>query len=146
MIRSLLDLWRAVWASPSETDGGYGQSWLDDVQSARRFNALARQPLVWLPSCAYAGDVYADFPIIEKFADFVLAYRQDEEGDCFILERVWHGWPDPPEFALVTFDRDKRIMCGHDFDAWPELWTKPPERGAPGGQASDAVRRTMPSG
>ena len=38
------------------------------------------------------------------------------------LERFWHGWPDPPEFAFFAFVPDGSVWAAADFADWPECW------------------------
>ena len=127
MNRWLLTLWRVLWGTQPETSDGYGQSLFDDVRSAARFRALAKQPLIWLSPTDYPGDVYADFPALERFGDRCFAYKRSEDEEWLIIDRCWHGWPDPPEFALLAFDSGKKIVTGYDFSDWPTAWIKPPE-------------------
>lgn len=125
MIRRLLALWRVLWGTAPETGDGYGQSLIDDVRSAARFRSLAKQSIDWLPVEAYPGDAYKDFPEIDRFGDSCFAYRRADNEDWFIVDRFWHGFPDPPEFAFLAFDQQRQIVTGYDFADWPDRWSKP---------------------
>ena len=63
-----------------------------------------------------------------RFADGVHAVA--DVGGCrwAVLDRMWRGWPDPPEFAWFALDADDSVWAARDFDWWPEAWAAPPER------------------
>ena len=39
-----------------------------------------------------------------------------------VRDRMWFGWPDPPEFVAIAFDGDE-VWAAADFDNWPRKWT-----------------------
>jgi hypothetical protein len=39
-------------------------------------------------------------------------------------DRMWSGWPDPPEFCFFAMDNDT-VWAVADFDRWPGTWTPP---------------------
>lgn len=119
------ELWRAVWGSADATDDGYGQSWLDELRASVRFRALKKQRLAWRPPGDWPGDAMTDFPLLAKFGDGIVAYWREGDEDWFIIDRIWHGWPDPPEFAFLAFDAQRRIVTACDFNDWPATWTRP---------------------
>ena len=127
MIRYLINLWRTARGSSPESYDGYSQSLADDVRAAIQFRALAKQQVIWDSVSSYCGDACADYPMLDRFGNGIFAYHATREGDWFIIDRIWHGWPDPPEFAFFAFDTDKRIVTGQDFGDWPSAWTKPSE-------------------
>jgi hypothetical protein len=109
-ISRLAGLWRNLVGSGLEPDDGYGQSVFDDIGSARRLRALKRKTIIWLAPATWSGCIRTDFPILDRFGDGALC---------------WHGWPDPPEFAIFAFDIERRIIWAVDFDHLPECWALP---------------------
>lgn len=135
MFRRVFDLFRSVWRPAPETSDGYGQSWVDDVRSATRFRSLSREAIVWQSAEDWPGDVNAAYPVLlGRFGDGIVGWHRTgaERGadvgdwqDWFVIDRMWHGFPDPPEFAFLAFDADGTIISGHDFSDWPPVWIKP---------------------
>lgn len=125
MLERLRNFWRYILGGSPEDQDGYGQTMLDDARSALRFRAVSRQSISWSTLKAYRGDADMDFPVLDRFGDDIIAYYRNQEEDWFIIDRVWHGWPDPPQFAFFAFDAQKRIVTGQDFSNWPEAWIKP---------------------
>jgi hypothetical protein len=120
----LADLWRAVFGPDPEPHDGYGQSLIDDISSSRRFRALRRQAITWHPPRDWRGELAADFPILDRFGDGVLCWHSEDGEDRVIIDRMWHGFPDPPEFAIFAFDAEKRIVWATDFYWWPKTWVR----------------------
>jgi hypothetical protein len=129
MIHRLKTYWRRVLGTERHSNDGYGQSLADDARSAIRFRKLSKQDLVWGPASDYPGNVAADFPILDRFGDGIFAYRAAAEEQWFIIDRLWHGFPDPPEFAFLAFDASKQIVTGKDFSTWPATWKRPSPAG-----------------
>ncbi len=125
MLERLSIIWHFIWGIPSESQDGYGQNMLQDLRSALRFRAVSRQTISWSSIKAYRGDASIDFPVLDRFGDGIIAYYRNQEEDWFIIDRIWHGWPDPPEFAFFAFDSQKQIVTGQDFGCWPVTWTRP---------------------
>jgi hypothetical protein len=135
MFRRIFDLLRAVWGPTSGTLDGYGQSWVDDARSAKRFRSLSRSAIVWQSADDWPGDVNAAYPILlDRFGDGIVGWYRAKVSqnfdsnrweDWFVIDRMWHGFPDPPEFAFMAFDASGKIISGHDFDDWPASWIKP---------------------
>jgi hypothetical protein len=123
----VLDMLRTVWGSGADHIDGYGQSLVDDIKSASRFRTLKKDAIVWQRPDTWSGDLEADFPILDRFGD-VYCWQHADGEDRVIIDRIWHGWPDPPEYAVFAFDAARQIMWATDFDQWPARWVKPPVR------------------
>jgi hypothetical protein len=122
----LAELWRTLVGSGPELRDGYGQSLLDDIASARRFSLLKRDAITWQPPGSWPGRLEDDFPILNRFGDGALCWSSGAGENRIVIDRMWHGWPDPPEFAVFAFDVERRIVWATDFDYWPERWERPP--------------------
>lgn len=51
--------------------------------------------------------------------------RQATSNDqnLLLIQHVWHGFPDPPEWALYVMDSAARTArCLGCFDIWPSSW------------------------
>ena len=104
------------------TGDGFGQSLADDLRFLWRLRQLRRQALSWRRPTVEEERRADTHPVIGRFGDGTHAVR-DGDGRWFVVrDRMWHGWPDPPEFALFVLDGDA-IWCAADFDGWPGRWT-----------------------
>ena len=114
-------LWR--WLVGPETDDGFGQSLFDDLRYLRRFRACRAQPIAWRQPTAQQARRWEAHPIVGRFGD-LLAVATLDGRDWILRQRLWHGWPDPPEFAWFVLEGDA-IWAAADVDRWPAAWTKP---------------------
>ena len=121
---SLINVWKGFWGTDAPAQDGYGQSVMDDLRSARRFRRLRKLPIIWQAPDQWPGDIDADFPILDRFGDGVIAWHQADTETWIIIDRLWHGWPDPPEYAWLVFDQEGQIIAGYDFDTWPKAWAR----------------------
>lgn len=103
---------------------GFGQSLIMDIRFARRFAGMKRAAIEWRePSAGEEAEILDD-PMLGRFADDVAALSEYEGRACVVMERLWHGWPDPPRYVLFVVD-DGKVWAAADFDAWPPTWTDP---------------------
>lgn len=109
---------------------GFGQSLLADIRFARRFGRMKRQPVEWRAATAAEEDEILADPMLGRFADDVAALGEYEGMACVVLERLWHGWPDPPRYALFVV-AEGAIWAAADFDDWPAAWPEPQHGGDP---------------
>ena len=116
---------RDLLLGPPSTDG-FGQSLLDDVRFGARLRAAARVAIPWRPPTDAERAAIDAHPIIERFGDWTIAVADHDGRQWIVRERIWHGWPDPPEFAAFALDGDA-IWCAADFHLWPRAWTRPQE-------------------
>ncbi len=85
----------------------------------RVFEPLALRPVVWRKvDPASWREKHA--------ADWAPAFEAVIDGQRYLLvQHDWHGFPDPPEWALHVMDRQAfATRCLDCFDEWPEAWTK----------------------
>jgi len=103
---------------------GFGQSLLADLRYARRFRRMRRTAIAWRePTASEESEILAD-PLLGRFADDVFALGDHENRACLVMERLWHGWPDPPRYVLFVVD-DGEVWAAADFDSWPRAWSEP---------------------
>lgn len=121
---TLINFWNAFWTTDAELHDGYGQSLMDDLRSARRFCKLRKQSIIWQAPDQWPGDIYAQFPSLDRFGDGIVGWHEAVSQTMIIIDRLWHGWPDPPEYAWLMFDEGGRIIAGYDFNTWPQTWVK----------------------
>jgi hypothetical protein len=108
---------RLNW-EPADHDGKPGEipdgAW--DQWSV--FEALAGRRIAW---------TVVDQPAwrLAYAADWAPRYDALVEGARYlIVQHDWHGFPDPPEWALHVLDPDTGdARCLGCFDEWPEAWT-----------------------
>lgn len=133
MIRRVLRrfaAWRAERRRPDPD--GFGQSLADDIRYLRRSRAMRREAIAWrLPTSAEATR-WDTHPVVSRFGDMTYAIATHAGRTCVVRENDWHGWPDPPRFALFAMDGDE-IWAGADMGSWPRAWRpdpREPEGGA----------------
>lgn len=103
---------------------GFGQSALDDLRFFFRFRQCRRLAVTWRkPSHDEAQTLLAD-PFLGRFADEVCGLAAVAGRSWIVLERDWHGWPDPPQYAFFAIASGK-IWVAADFHNWPRSWTLP---------------------
>ena len=127
-VKPLTNFWKGFWGTAAEMNDGYGQSIIDDLRSVCRFRALRKISVVWQAPDQWPGDIYAEFPSLDRFGDGIVGWHKPglgaEAETVIIIDRLWYGWPDPPEYAWLVFDQDGRIIAGCDFHAWPKAWVR----------------------
>lgn len=111
---------------------GFGQNLIDDARWLLRGRALRGKPIVWRRPDYDEGRAIADDPFLGHFADTVTALAWVDGLACVVLERTWHGWPDPPRFALFAM-RNRQIEIAIDFADWPAAWRLDEDRRPPAG-------------
>ncbi len=114
---------------------GFGQSLLDDLRFYWRFARCRTEAVTWrLPSVGEQARLNAD-PVAGRFGDITEAIADVGGRSWCVRSRMWHGWPDPPEYAFFAFDPDGAIWCARDFDHWPRTWIRPAQTPNPSQQA-----------
>lgn len=108
------------WLIGPETNDGFGQSLFDDLRYRCRFRACRRLPIAWRRPSPEETARWDAHPIVSRFGD-LLAVATRDGRDWVVRERLWHGWPDPPEFAVFALDGEA-IWLAKDFHAWPPAW------------------------
>ena len=103
---------------------GLGQSLAEDVRWLIRFRRAKAMSVTWRrPDADEARWWDARYG---PFADWVYAVTEVDGRRWVVLERTWHGWPDPPEYAWFALNADGSLWAARDFDWWPTAWTPPP--------------------
>ncbi len=83
-------------------EDGLGQSLWVDLVWAWRFRMARRRPLRWRRPAPGDMEAWHGHTEIARFGD-MLEWVADVDGRrWFIASRDWHGWPDPPEFAVFA--------------------------------------------
>ena len=104
---------------------GFGQSLADDLRFLHRFRQCRRRVIRWrTPTADEHAAIDADL-VLGRFGDDTIALAEVDGRRWIVRERVWHGWPDPPEFAFFAVEPDGTIWVGADFDRWPAVWARP---------------------
>lgn len=61
-------------------------------------------------------------PALWDYADATHAVMYADADLRIVLDRIWHGYPDAPQFALAVF-RGGRMRVLWNFQHWPQRWT-----------------------
>ena len=115
--------WFKRWLLGPETGEGFGQSVLDDLLYWWRYRACRRRFVRWRQPTAAEAARWDAHPVVGRFADSYAVACVDGQ-DWVLRDRIWSGWPDPPEFAFFVLDTEA-IRVAIDFDGWPSAWTRP---------------------
>ena len=107
---------------PGEPKDGLGQGLLEDLRWHHRFRALRRVTLVWRRASIDEQREHDAHPILGRFGDMTHAIAEHDGRRLIARERTWHGWPDPPRFAILAFAPDGTIQLARDVDHWPDKW------------------------
>lgn len=108
----------------SDTESLSG-SWAEEARWAQRFQAYAEQQINWCPAADYSGNFVADYPLVNAYAETLHSFAHVDRRLCVVMERTWHGFPDPPQYAFFAFE-GAVLWAARDFDDWPQNWTPPP--------------------
>jgi hypothetical protein len=110
---------------PGIDPDGFGQSLADDLRFLHRFRRCRRRAVTWRTPTADERAAIDGDPVIGRFGDDTVALAQVDGRRWIVRDRVWHGWPDPPQFAFFAVEPDGAIWAGADFDRWPAVWRRP---------------------
>jgi hypothetical protein len=86
---------------------------------------MKRRAIVWRKPDSDEEHTIETHPILGRFGDCTIAVADVEGRRCVVRERMWHGWPDPPEFAFFALSADGSVWSARDFNTWPASWTRP---------------------
>lgn len=112
-------------SSPADERDGFGQSLFADAKFVLRFRACRRRDIAWRIPNESEQAQWAGHPIAGRFGDDTLAVCECDGRSWVVRERIFHGWPDPPQFAFFAIERDGLVWCARDFTQWPPRWRKP---------------------
>lgn len=118
-------------------------SLLRELRWRMRFRARRRAPAQFQRLALDESRRWSADPRFEPFVDGVFwAARPGPgrfAGELWLLgDRMFNGWPDPPEWGYWALDDRGAVRCAWDFDEWPPAWGRPPETKA----APSAVEET----
>lgn len=105
---------------------GLKQSFLKGALWAWRCQRLRTRALTWQDPTPQAQAAFDADPVVSRFGDAVIATTTIAGRDAWVLENDWHGFPDPPRFALFVFDTRRRFHIAANFADWPADWVMPP--------------------
>jgi len=114
--------WLKSWLRGPETDDGLGFSSAKELRLARRVWRLRRAAITWRAPTAAERAEYDMHAITGRFGDDTIALADIDGRRWVVRDRLWFGWPDPPEFVAIAFDGDE-VWAAADFDNWPRKWT-----------------------
>ncbi len=100
---------------------GFGQSASDDILFRAQASLLRSFRIVWRKPTPVEAQAIAADPFLSRFAAFAVAVTWRDGMAGVVLERTWHGFPDPPQYALF-FMRAGEVFVAGDFDVWPGEW------------------------
>jgi hypothetical protein len=82
----------------------------------RRFAEIAERAIAWTP-------VNAAVWRTKHATDWSPAFEAVIDGcNILLVQHDWHGFPDPPEWALHILQGNAAVSLGC-FDNWPEAWS-----------------------
>ena len=96
-------------------------------RAKKGFADRAKLPLEFSPAKGDwppEGELADDFDFARRTGTAFLAETETEK--YFLIHRDWFGWPDPPEWGLVSQSKaDGRWNRWGSFDDVPANWTVP---------------------
>ncbi len=104
---------------------GLGQSMATDALWIWRFRQCRKRRLIWQAPTEKDNRTWADDESLQRFGDSLIAVADVGNRRWMIVERDWHGWPDPPEWAFFAIENNNAVWAAADFDIWPDAWTRP---------------------
>jgi hypothetical protein len=116
--------WLKRWWDGPEDQDGFGQSLADDLRFWARFRTCRMRPVLWRKPTPQERAGIESHPILTRFGDDTIAVADVDGRRWIVRDRLWFGWPDPPEFAFFALDGDS-IWAAVDFNHWPSRWQRP---------------------
>jgi hypothetical protein len=111
-----------VWeADPWDASDQVADSQLAGFQ-VRAAKAIAWSPIRGGPPVVFGRDVQRHIGADVEF------YASHDGEDMLLMQLVWHGFPDPPEWRLATRPSDQPNAPWQSwgyFDQLPEAWKMP---------------------
>ncbi len=130
VIQSLILRYLEWGESDVSPQNGFGQSYVDDRRFRKRLKVLRKQRILFRKPNAEEDKHFDQHMIFGQYGDFNVAIAEHEGETLVIRERIWNGWPDPPQFVFFAL-QGKEVTCAADFNFWPGKWVSPetpPER------------------
>jgi hypothetical protein len=117
-MNSASNAWEAdPWDAPDK---------IADVQFAG-FQVRAAKPLAWASIRTFGPSVFG-LDVQELIGGDVEFYTTHDGEDMLLMQLAWHGFPDPPEWRLVTRpcrDTDQSWTSWGYFADLPLAWNVP---------------------
>ncbi len=110
---------------PIEPDG-FGQSIVDDLRFLLRFRRLRHLRVAWRKPSLTEADLWDAHPIVGRFGDGTYAVAEVDGRRWVVRDRLWFGWPDPPQFAWFVLEGE-RVWAAADSNTWPQAWQISPD-------------------
>jgi hypothetical protein len=109
---------------------GFANKVAKDAPSAglmndRRANERLARAVVWRTPTATEQKTFDAHRTLKTYAEFLVAAVEVDDESWILMERAWHGFPDPPRWIVIAFGPDGQMICGGDFDHIPTNWTMP---------------------
>ena len=98
---------------------------LSGVKHAFALQKRKRRRTVWQRATPEEYQWLKTQPQIEELGDFLFLAPAIEDELWLLVERTWHGFPDPPLYAFLAFDLEGKLIAGGDLDHLPRTWTLP---------------------
>lgn len=103
---------------------GFGQSLFDDLRFFVRHARLRRRAICWHSPYAEERSWLDEHEVWRRFGDETIGTANVDGLACYVRERIWFGWPDPPQYVVLAFDNTGHIAIAMDFAIWPTAWSK----------------------
>lgn len=110
---------------PDEYPDGSGQTMIEDIRYYVRARKCRKTRIMWWRPSPQEVAAWDAHPLVGRFADDVLALAEVGGRDWIVKDRMWSGWPDPPEYAFFVLE-GVNVWAVADFDRWPKTWSLPP--------------------
>ena len=118
---------RDLLLGPPSPDG-MGQGLIEDIRWLARHRRARRRSVTWRTPSDAAARWWRQHPRFGRFADDCVALAEVDERRWAVMERDWHGWPDPPRFVWFAIGADEGVHAAADFAEWPAAWGPMPCR------------------
>ena len=91
----------------------------------REFHVRAKRVAAWRQANPEEHAWLKTQPELEALGDFLFLAPGIEDELWLLIERIWNGFPDPPEYAFLAYDLGGGLIIAKDFDYLPRAWTLP---------------------
>ncbi|MEO9969298.1 MAG: hypothetical protein ABJG15_05635 [Hyphomonadaceae bacterium] len=93
--------------------------------SGHRFRSRAKRKTKWRNATPEEHAWLKAQPDLDPLGDFLCLAPKIDDELWLLIERVWNGFPDPPKFAFVAYDKDLNLIVAKDFQHCPSRWSLP---------------------
>lgn len=110
---------------PDPYPDGFGQTMIEDIRYYLRSRKCRQMQVRWRRPLPDEVATWHAHPLVNRFADDLLGLAEVDGRAWIVKDRMWSGWPDPPEYCFFVMDGDQ-VWAVADFDRWPNDWMLPP--------------------